>query len=228
MALPENPTFNDMLKAIRGLEFGSGMVIEKIINPNNAANAFTLSGRKAGIYILCNVDGEIRGYSPAYFKNIPEQTTASSANTNFPFLYIPNDIPENANNFNSAAYLLAPNEMYTINIISNAPSAIGGGLFFSVSTNYMVFRNAVQDWTAKQIFYTLPESSVTPTTDNQFVNKKYADGVSERKIQVVTPVSGTATINLSPTNLQDGNIFRVTPSAAITIANSNATPDLIH
>ena len=49
--------------------------------------------------------------------------------------------------------------------------------WYPLDTRYIDFTNQEQTISSKKTYTTLPESSVTPTTDNQLVNKKYVDAL---------------------------------------------------
>ena len=87
---------------------------------------------------------------------------------------------------------------------------INGGIATSGSNGYIT-NGTNQIITGSKTFETLPESSVTPTTNNQFVNKAYVDSLISNLGQGIKKLSADI-----KGHLEDG-IYIVTKSGGVTI-----------
>ena len=138
------------------------------------SDTLVLAGKKKGIYVLNNENKASKGVQIQLYNSGGGGASTTHA---IPIVYILKDIPEE--NISSTTL----SGVFAKLIVGN------GGLncmeFFmsgtSITYNYVVIDDSylttsgIQTITAKKTFSTLPESSVTPTTDNHLVNKKYVD-----------------------------------------------------
>ena len=99
----------------------------------------------------------------------------------------------------------------------------------------VVKKNTNSSITGKKTFTVLPESTVTPTTDNQFTTKKYVDGELSKKLAAGdamtfkglvgknaegNKVSGATVADLPTENVSNGDTYKVISTG--TYANTNA------
>ena len=132
-----------------------------------------------------------------------------STNTKYNFLMLLKDtIATNKTQFafysNASAYQMTYSNRMFIHRVLRINGSWTNGVFTCTSMNYdvggdynfdnLVSTNTIQYINAKKTFSTLPESSVTPTTNNQLVNKKYVDdlvgNINTILATLTTPSSG--------------------------------------
>ena len=124
----------------------------------------------AGVYILKGTGTKIN-----YNKN--SSTYSPILNNGTRLIVILADI----NSYGQTAYLYGTNTGPQMIFLSfSVPTVV------TVPFENLALTNAQNIFTEKQTFTTLPESSVTPTTNNQLVNKKYVDDNGGQTIQYDT------------------------------------------
>ena len=160
VSLAGNKTSNDL-----GLENASGVIENGDI---------ILVGLKKGVYHLYNSIGNPIGYLRIKFNtdNTDWYTIDHSFDST---LYILQDI-----NVNTTGALFKTikwsNNSIIINVYKRDTNRASGIYSTANIIKYtMVSADTQQTITGKKMFSILPESSVTPTTDDQLTNKKYVD-----------------------------------------------------
>lgn len=143
------------------------------LHNNSSNNPLVLSTLEPGMYIVSNDT-----WSGASFTMVARpgnrSTTIFDFDLNrFACLFIENKIPEVYDNVRRSVYL-------------SIKDADRSGVYIILDDGYsltqqwnlskeLLTTSTSQTITSKKTFNTLPESSVTPTTNNQLVNKKYVD-----------------------------------------------------
>lgn len=161
----------------------------KITEFTSVANAIDLNSLPKGIYSL-NVDRTSRTaiYLKARYNNaditgsFEIYTGSDKIENDLVYITKTEDIPEtepysSTPNCGYVSYTQGTNDivyMYTKFIQLNS-----NGITFSTSYKQynLCTKDTSQTITGKKTFSTLPESSVTPTTSNQLVNKQYVDDI---------------------------------------------------
>ena len=134
----------------------------------SSQNPMIAIGTKKGLYIT--KDSEIIG----------QMGTASYQYGFNPigWFYVPNDITNNTANNSPIIYYteFKDGELKLVEIKKNTSGAAGISKN-TIYTKYYDSLNTAQTISGLKTFSVLPESSVTPTTNNQLVNKSYVDGL---------------------------------------------------
>ncbi len=147
--------------------------------------SFDLLGLKKGTYIFNNKNVSSLSIN-IYYSPTRTGTSVYSLSLSNGVMYVLKDI---TNDLEVGTDILAfctttsgTERMYTVSV-ANSSTGIATN---SIEGNTYVMTTTQQIINGKKTFTTLPESSVTPTTNNQLVNKKYVDANKGQTIQYDT------------------------------------------
>ena len=175
------------------------------LHNNSSNNPLVLSTLEPGMYIVSNDT-----WSGASFTMVARpgnrSTTIFDFDLNrFACLFIENKIPEVYDNVRRSVYL-------------SIKDADRSGVYIILDDGYsltqqwnlskeLLTTSTSQTITSKKTFNKLPESSVTPTTNNQLVNKKYVDdsvaGVNDLYTVEINTFSGGGNPKLNTQDFED-------------------------
>ena len=200
------------------------------IKQNDANHPFIFSEHEPGIYFFnCVKDTDYMYYfyhGNLHFKGTPENSsTSSTAQVTYPFYLMYVDAYNDADNATPIAYVASmgydgnhgyiSNLAVRINKITNANSGVSINEWRRTFSPVNTTGN--QTISGKKTFNTLPESSVTPTTANQLVNKAYADSLTANISSTIAPAyNSSSTYDIGDYVLYNNQLYRCT--AAITTA----------
>lgn len=192
------------------------------IEVNNSQNPFIFSEHQTGAYMFKTNQVNIMGTGQAvYLKFSTDSGTVFSQYIKYDefLLYIKDvrDVQQGDRiasivRLNIDGSLLLTTGVYNLTYGPFFDSKIG--YYNSISTKTLIDTEANQTISGKKTFTTLPESSVTPTTANQLVNKSYVDSLASaalkrQKVQTLpTEDIRTDTIYMVPSSdPEQGNVL---------------------
>ena len=182
-----NPVTSDgIFQALAGAGGGSDANVQYLgdVSKYNGSNnnVLDITGMKKGIYIINNDNNSAQYGSSIYMKsnyNGSDKTFSFSYSQSrikpYIFLELINDVPTTVTSNKVIGYVYEYQTYWgwwkgTITFKSSGVTIAGE--FAGVQALYTDINRTV---TGKLTFNTLPETSVTPTTDTQLVNKSYVD-----------------------------------------------------
>lgn len=182
-----NPVTSDgIFQALAGAGGGSDANVQYLgdVSKYNSSNnkVLDITGMKKGIYIINNDNNSAQYGSSIYMKsnyNGSDKTFSFSYSQSrikpYIFLELINDVPTTVTSNKVIGYVYEYQTYWgwwkgTITFKSSGVTIAGE--FAGVQALYTDINRTV---TGKLTFNTLPETSVTPTTDTQLVNKSYVD-----------------------------------------------------
>ena len=171
---------------------------------NNGNLVVSLNGLKKGTYLIGINDNNRSVVLSANYKSITSAPTYSLTPSNYfkdymAYLYIENELTDELDANAKIGYLVYESYYEYGNQLvrkswdvrlSNGNLIAGSG---STQTFKIVTQNTSQTISANKTFTVLPESSVVPTTDNQFTNKKYVDDTVSNAIGSINTILATLT-----------------------------------
>ena len=181
-----NPVTSGGIKtAIDNISSGS-IYLGKLSDYNSSEKALSLNGLKEGVYCVFIDNASNYLYLKATYKGATltnyYQTEGNSYyyQNNLFILKIVKELDDSLSTntkiaevsflaFNTDSMIIK-SRMFSVKIYTDELGKSGNISTFNVCTT-----DGAQTISAKKTFNTLPESSVAPTTSNQFVNKKYID-----------------------------------------------------
>lgn len=172
---------------------------------------FAFAGRKAGIYVFNLALTESTDH---YFSYLSGSGVRGQPTRFHPdIVIIPQDVPADESVMSDDDLLGYAFNLVTTLVSGNFIQSAIKFIFKTYKTNKLETESVIyiekplvdisseQAITAKKSFVTLPESSAVPTTDNQLVNKKYADSLNYylgKTSQYATSANAFDLTNLEP------------------------------
>lgn len=170
------------------------------IEDNSSTNPFIFSEHETGAYIFkTHNTNQITTTQNVYFQ-ATENTNAFSQNIKYnQILFYEVKFDENLQNNQRFAYMqefsYSNFEIKTglYNFVYMPSNDTKVGFSNNISNYELITKTTEQSITSKKTFTVLPESSVTPTTNNQLVNKKYVDDSISSAVGSINTVLATLT-----------------------------------
>ena len=138
-------------------------------------NEIDLLGLKKGTYII---EPSVTKGNTLYIYYSPYRTGTNTWQVKIlnNIFYVLTDITDNMPNNTPVVVYSSLNEgILKTSEMTIKTDGYAGLDVSSYTSNQMITLNTSQTVSSLKTFTTLPESSITPTTNNQFVNKKYVD-----------------------------------------------------